>query len=356
MAIRQLSLTDFRNLGSATLDLHPRINLVCGANAAGKTSLLEALYVLCQGCSFRTHQLAQCVQYGKPGFLLFGRFDEFKAGVSKRGRKLEIRIDGAAVARRSELVRRAPINIVNANSFELIDGAPQVRRRFVDWYLFHVEPDYAESWNRFQHALRQRNRLLKDRRDLELLDYWDEHLVAPSERLAAMRRRCADTLQAMLHADMQSLLAGFRLELEYRPGWPNDRSLAEILAVERKRDIAAGYTRFGIQRDDLALRADGRPVAEILSRGQGKRLCLALLLAALTRVGEAVSRRIVLLIDDLRSELDSDAQRRVYERLRNLDLQLFISNIEPAPPAPIAAEEFKMFHVEHGIIKPRIFS
>ncbi len=356
MAIRQLSLTDFRNLASTTLELHPRINLVYGGNAAGKTSLLEAIYVLCQGQSFRTHQLAQCVQYGKPGFLLFGRFDDFKAGISKRGRKLEIRVNGAPLGRRSELVRRAPINIVNAGSFELIDGSPQARRRFVDWYLFHVEQDYADTWNRFQHALRQRNRLLKDRRDLDMLDYWDEHLVAPSERLAAMRRHCIDKLQRMLHEELQSLLAGFRLELEYRPGWAAGQTLAAVLEAERRRDIAAGYTRYGIQRDDLMLRADGKPAGEILSRGQGKRLCLALLLAALTRVGEAVSRRIILLIDDLHSELDSDARARVYERLQKVDLQLFISNIEPTLPAPIAAEEFKMFHVEHGIIKPRNFS
>ncbi len=356
MAIRQLSLTDFRNLGSTTLDLHPRINLVYGANAAGKTSLLEALYVLSQGQSFRTRQLAQCVQYGKPGFLLFGRFDDFRAGISKRGRNLEIRVDGEALARRSELVRRAPINIVNADSFELIDGPPEARRRFVDWYLFHVEPGYSDAWNRFQHALRQRNRLLKDRRDLDLLDYWDEHLVAPSKQLATMRKRCADTLQRALGSGLQSLLAGFRLELAYRPGWSTEQSLATIIAGERDRDITAGYTRYGIQRDDFVLRADGRPVAETLSRGQGKRLCLALLLAALTGVGEAVSKRIILLIDDLHSELDPEAQQRVYERLQKLDLQLFISNIGSSPPGPIAAEEFKMFHVEHGIIKPRNFS
>ena len=356
MAIRQLSLTDFRNLASATLDLHPRINLVYGANAAGKTSLLEAVHVLCQAQSFRTRQLAQCVQYGKPGFLLFGRFDDFKAGISKRGRKLEIRLDGNPVGRRSELVRRAPINIVNAESFELIDGSPQARRRFVDWYLFHVEPGFAESWTRFQHALRQRNRLLKDRRDLDLLDYWDRHLLAPSEQLATMRRRCAASLQESLQTDQRSLVSGLALDLEYRPGWPSERTLAEVLAGERKRDVAAGYTRFGIQRDDLALRVDGRPAAEVLSRGQGKRLCLALLLAALTRVGDAVSSRIILLIDDLHSELDSDAQKRVYDRLQNLDLQLFISNIEAAAPAPLAAKEFKMFHVEHGTIRPRNFS
>ena len=94
MAISQLSLTDFRNLKSTTLDLDPRLNLISGANGSGKTSLLEAIYVLCQAHSFRSHQLRQCIRYDKPGFLLFGRFEGLKAGLAKNNKKLEIRIDG----------------------------------------------------------------------------------------------------------------------------------------------------------------------------------------------------------------------------------------------------------------------
>ena len=94
MAIRQLSLTDFRNLKSTTLDFDKRINLVCGANGSGKTSLLEAVYVLCQARSFRTHQLKQCINHERSGFLLFGRFDGFRAGLSRNDRKIDIRVDG----------------------------------------------------------------------------------------------------------------------------------------------------------------------------------------------------------------------------------------------------------------------
>jgi DNA replication and repair protein RecF len=190
MAISQLSLTDFRNLKSTTLDLDRRFNLVSGDNGSGKTSLLEAIYVLCQAQSFRTHQLKQCIAHDKAGFLLFGRFEGYKAGVARHKDKLEIRINGETIRRRSELVKRSPINIVNADSFVLIDGAPARRRAFLDWCLFHVEPDYAEYWRLFQHALKQRNRLLKSRQDLKLLDYWDLQLVSPSNELARMREGC----------------------------------------------------------------------------------------------------------------------------------------------------------------------
>src|SRR5210317_2146534 len=131
MAISQLSLTDFRNLRSTTLEFNPQFNFICGDNGSGKTSLLEAIYVLCQARSFRTHQLKQCINNDKSGFLLFGRFDAHKAGLAKNDKKLDIHVDGESIKRRSELVRLTPINIVNADSFVLMDGAPQKRRAFL---------------------------------------------------------------------------------------------------------------------------------------------------------------------------------------------------------------------------------
>lgn len=355
MAISQLSLTDFRNLRSTTLDFDSGLNLVCGDNGSGKTSMLEAIFVLCQAQSFRTHQLKQCVNRDKNGFLLFGRFHGHKAGISKNEQKLEIHVDGEAVKRRSDLVRRAPINIVNANSFELIDGAPQNRRRFLDWCLFHVEPDYADQWVAFQHALRQRNRLLKSRRDLKTLDYWDEHLLAPSLEISRMRRHYSEALEKIVHTELAELVDGLELGLEYRPGW-GARRLADTLRRNRERDLHAGFTQYGIHRDDLRFESEQKLASEVLSRGQGKRLCLALLIGLLKLVGRAGQKQIILLIDDLHSELDLAAQTHIYQQLGGLDLQLFVSNIEARFPAAFDAKDVKMFHVEHGIIKPRNFS
>ncbi len=356
MAIRQLSLTDFRNLKSTTLEFDPRLNLVSGDNGSGKTSLLEAIYVLCQAQSFRSHQLSQCINHDKKSFLLFGRFDGFKAGLSRNDKKLDIRLDGESVKRRSDLVKKAPINIVNADSFVLVDGAPARRRAFLDWCLFHVEPSYAEAWRQFQHALKQRNRLLKSRQDLHLLDYWDRHLLEPSARLHEMRSEYTGRLRGVIDAEFEQLLQGLQLELEYRKGWPDDETLEASLAAHRERDIRAGFTGVGIQRDDLLLTSNGRQVGEVLSRGQSKRVCLALFLAALELVNRVRESRVILLIDDLHSELDAGAQQQVYHQLEGMDLQLFISNIDGRFPVGFEAKEYKRFHVEHGIIKPRNFS
>ena len=356
MTIRQLSLTDFRNLHSTTLDFNSCFNLVVGNNASGKTSLLEAVYVLCQAQSFRTHQLQQCIRHGEASFLLFGRFADFKAGLSRSRVKLDIHVNGEPVRRRSELVRRAPINIVNADSFALIEGAPQKRRAFLDWCLFHVEHPYADAWASFRHALKQRNRLLKNRQDLKLLGYWDEHLLEPSLQIHEMRQQLCREIQHILESELAPLLAGIPVDIEFRRGWTEQSTLAEALTAQRQRDIQSGFTNSGIHRDDLVLTSKGKKVGEVLSRGQSKRLCLALLLAALKLVGDRTGQRIILLIDDLHSELDLEARNSVYRKLAEMDLQLIVSNIDSEVPEPLQAKEFKMFHVEHGIIKPRNFS
>jgi DNA replication and repair protein RecF len=356
MALSQLSLTDFRNLKSTTLDFDPRLNLINGANGSGKTSLLETIFVLCQGRSFRTHQLKQCIQYGKSGFLLFGRFEGFKAGLAKNSKKLEIRIDGETIKRRSELVKRAPINILNADIFQLIEGAPQKRRAFLDWCLFHVEPSYAEHWRKFQHALKQRNRLLKTRKDFKLLDYWDQYLLDPSLEISSMRREYSEAVENILSKELGKILSGFSLEIGYQQGWPGDQELADALSGHREGDIRRGFTSVGIHRDDIVMTSDGRKVDEVLSRGQSKRLCLAMLLAALKLVNKTRETRIILLIDDLHSELDQEAQNLIYDQLLDMDLQLFISNIDNVSPRSLRVKEFKLFHVEHGTIKPQNFS
>ena len=355
MAIRQLSLTDFRNLEQAMLEFHETLNLVCGANGSGKTSLLEAIFVLCQAQSFRTHQLKQCIRHDRDAFVVFGRFDGYKAGVSKTRQKLEIHVNETPVKRRSELVRQSPVHVVNAGSFDLIDGPPAKRRRYLDWCLFHVEQDYADSWVGFQHALKQRNRLLKSRQDLHLLEYWDQHLCTPSVHIDQMRRRYAKELADLLITNFSGLLSDIPARIAYHPGWSQDLDLLEVLKHDRERDRRAGFTHSGIHRADLKFEVDGKPVDEVLSRGQSKRFCLALMLAALKLVGRYSDKRILLLIDDLHSELDTEAQALIYRHLEHLDVQLFVSNIESSVPAPLATKEFKMFHVEHGTITAQNF-
>lgn len=353
MSISQLSLTDFRNLKSITLDFHPSINLISGDNGSGKTSLLEAIFILCQARSFRTHQLKKSIQHGENSFLLFGRFIDYKAGLSKSGDKFDIRVNGETIKRRSSLVNKTPINIVNTDSLNLITGSPQERRQYLDWCMFHVEHSYSKHWQQYQHALKQRNKLLKSKKDLNLLDYWDNYLIQPSLVLQSYRKTYCGEIASHIELEMGGLLDDVDISLEYQQGWHASLSLKESLIENRGRDIKAGFTHAGIHRDNIQILADGHPAADVLSRGQLKRLSLALFIAALKILKQKSERQLILLVDDLRAEMDETAQEKVYETLLKIGLQLFITSIEPHVPKAMIGKDYKMFHVEHGMIKPR---
>ena len=352
MSISQLSLTDFRNLKSTTLDFHSSVNLVSGSNGSGKTNLLESIHVLCQACSFRTHQLKQCISHGKSNFLLFGRFSDYKAGLSKSQSKFEIKLNGEPIRKRSALVSKTPVNIVNADSFNLITGSPEERRKYLNWCLFHVEHKYSEHWVQFKHALKQRNKLLKSRQNLNLLDYWNEYLIKPSLEIHQYRKHYTKLINAQLIEQLPGLLGNIQITIKYVEGWSKEVGLEKCLQSSRDKDIKAGYTNHGIHRDNLQIMADGMPAEQVLSRGQLKRLCLALIVAALKIVKQKSDRGIILLIDDLQSELDETSQQSVYRQLIDIGLQLFITNIAEHIPAVLQGKDFKMFHVEHGIITP----
>ena len=219
-----------------------------------------------------------------------------------------------------------------------------------------MKQEYAQHWNDFRHALKQRNRLLKSRQDPKLLDYWDDYLLRPSLELERMRNAQCAELQQVLQDEFADLLQDIPIAMTYRRGWAQDVDLELALQRHRDRDKASGFTGVGVHRDDYSFSSDGHRSADVLSRGQCKRVCLALLLASLKLVGRQTGKSIVLLVDDLHSELDEQARERAYRLFAELDLQLFVSNIDGLPTADLPAKEFKVFHVEHGTIKPRIFS
>ena len=353
MAIRQISLTDFRNLQSDTIDCHDRLNLIYGINGSGKTSFLEALFVLCQGRSFRSHQLKNCAQHDKAGFLLFGRFNKYRAGLSLTGSKIDIKINGEKVSRRSELVKRTPIQILNSDSFQLVEGSPEHRRKYLDWCLFHVKHGYAESLSQYNHCLKQRNALLKSRKNLSLLSYWNEKIIEPAENINSCRQQAVDRIQMAIINHPDDLIDGKQIELKYQPGWSKESDFKLALERDSERDIRAGYTNSGIHRGNILITSNQLNAEQNLSRGQKKRLSLMLLVEGLEFLKAAGHEAIILLIDDLSAELDKSSQKRVINVLDNMGLQLFVTNTDPFENTMVENKEFKMFHVEHGNIVPQ---
>ncbi|MCP4075021.1 MAG: DNA replication/repair protein RecF [Gammaproteobacteria bacterium] len=351
MAIRQLSLNNFRNLISTTVDLNANLNIITGLNGSGKTSFLEALHIICQGRSFKTHSINHCIQHKKNSFLLFSLFDDYKAGISRNNKTSIIRIDNKTIHKVSLLAKKTPVRIINSSSFDLIIGTPVHKREYIDWCLFHVEHNYQSLWSDHKHSLKQRNALLKTRNNLSELYYWDKKISQLGMSIFNFRKKYIKSLQLVLDQEFPETIQHLNISLVYKPGWNVELSLLENLNSSRNKDIKNGFTQCGIHRDNIDILSYGRHAQTVLSRGEIKKLTIILIISQVYLLQKVNDREIMILIDDIDSELDEGSVKYLLNKLNSKKIQLFITNIESKEYLCQSHEEYKMFHVEHGMIK-----
>lgn len=354
MRITRLTVERLRCLSAVDLRPGPGLNFIIGPNGSGKTSLLEAVHLLAYGRSFRGRVRDGLIRSGQESLEVFAEWDESpmagqrKVGLRHNGQTWTGRLDGDTVDQLGELCAALAAVTFEPGSHALVSGTSDARRRYLDWGLFHVEPDFLPLWRRYARALKQRNALLKHRRGGDELDLWDAELASAGEPLQARRQRYVERLQprlAALSEELQPELGACALQL--KPGWRREElSLADALLLARDRDLAAGFTSLGPHRADWRIEHAARPRQEALSRGQGKLAALACLLAQADDFALERGHWPVLLLDDLASELDAHHQRRLLERLMASNVQAFITATQQ--PVSIADENFEMFHVEHG--------
>jgi DNA replication and repair protein RecF len=349
--IQRFTAENFRCLEKIELDVHPHFNLIHGANASGKTSLLEALAYLGRGKSFRGAPPAQLIRYGADAFVLFGRVETgghvASLGVRNSRHGLEARVDGVNDVGTAALAEALPLQVIDPDVHNLVAGGPDERRRFLDWIAFHVEPGYLDLWRRFRRALRQRNGALKKGAPSDEMHGWNLAFVELARQLDAGR-------QHALHAAMASLdkigtaLLGSSVGFEYQRGWSGELSLHATLEATIERDLQLGGTQAGPHRADLKIIQDERRARKLVSRGQQKLLAAAMVLAATETAQAALQRPLLLLLDDPAAELDADSLGRLMERVVALGCQVVATSLEPEipgfPPTPA------LFHVERGVL------
>src|SRR6202142_786046 len=167
MTLRRIQVSDFRCLRSAELDLDPEFTLISGPNASGKTSLLESIYVLGRGRSFRTRRIDNLIRTGCERFIIYGQVElpERRTGLGVEGSVQGIRakLSGERVSSLAELAAVLPVQIIDPEVHRLIEEGPSRRRRFLDWGVFHVEHEFVHRWQQYQLVLKQRNAGLKAR-------------------------------------------------------------------------------------------------------------------------------------------------------------------------------------------------
>ncbi|XEI51350.1 DNA replication/repair protein RecF [Pseudomonas nitroreducens] len=357
MSLTRISVTAVRNLHPVTFSPSPRINILYGENGSGKTSVLEAIHLLGLARSFRSLRLQPVIQYEEPACTVFGQvrlgngFDS-SLGVSRdRQGEFQIRIDGQNARSAAQLAETLPLQLINPDSFRLLEGSPKVRRQFLDWGVFHVEQHFMVAWQRLQKALRQRNSWLRHGKlDGASQAAWDRELCAASDEIDAYRRSYIQALKPQFEKTLAELIQLDELTLSYYRGWDKERDLSEVLSASLLRDQQMGHTQAGPQRADLRIRLGGHNAAEILSRGQQKLVVCALRIAQGHLINQAKRGQCVYLVDDLPSELDEKHRLSLCRLLEDLGCQVFITCVDPhllkdgwRTETPVS-----MFHVEHG--------
>jgi DNA replication and repair protein RecF len=381
MALAGLSIQDLRCIEQAELALQPGSNLIFGANGAGKTSVLEAIFLLGRGRSFRTRLTERLIRHGQPQLRVVGKTGPSvpptrALGVADGGAAasagpglavlehsaiqdswiphslgLEVSRDGGTRARLdaqnvrslADLATAFPVQALDPDAHRLIEDSATRRRRWLDWAVFHVEPGFASTWARYARALQQRNAVLRTGQgDLAI---WDIELIKDGERITEARRRVLEALKPYW-ADVCRALLDDDLTLGFQSGWERDTSLTAALAEAAPRDRLRKTTTVGPHRADVGIRIRGKPVREVLSRGQQKLAAVAMTLCQLEYLKQEHEVLPTLLLDDPSAELDKNRLDRFIERVKGLRTQLVVTALDR--DFSLFGTPDALFHVEQG--------
>ncbi len=351
MGLQNVKVENFRCLESVELAPDQGTNLIFGQNGAGKTSLLEAIFLLGRGRSFRPGQANSLIRTGAEEFTLFGEISDedqkFRIGLQMSRSGKNIHIDGEAGGQSADLVTAFPVQVIDPEVHQLIQGGPQGRRQFVDWGVFHVKHDFLPAWRRYRRALQQRNRALRQKLPVAAVQAWDRELIVEGLRVDADRREYLEHFQPVLNRISAELLET-PARCRYLPGWGLGETMEAALAGSIERDRQSGQTHVGPHRAELTLEVGGEPARHRLSRGQQKLLGTSLILAQSEYVAAQTAKSVALLVDEPAAELDAEHLEKLISVLEKPGIQLFMTALrDDALPLKTGA---RLFHVKHGTV------
>ena len=353
MRLKELRIDNLRALEQVELHLAPGWNAFIGDNGAGKTSVLEAVFLLTHGRSFRNGARDALSRIGSSGFSVFGHLQrsgglEHRLGLARIGSRLEARVDGDP-ATLGDLVQRAAALCFEPGSHELISGGAELRRRAVDWGVFHVEHAFIQQWRRYQRALKQRNAGLRNGMPDDVLEPWEIEMADTGQQLSTFRSRYVAQLQPHVAAFVQMFVPELgQAVFTFEQGWDSEQPLLKVLQANRRRDRERGHTTRGPHRADWSLSFSGAPRREHLSRGQEKLCALAVGMAQARGYAEIHTEWPILCFDDMAAELDRGHQQRLISAIQDSGAQVLITGTERDS---IAHADNRVFHVEQGTVQ-----
>lgn len=335
---RELRLRDYRNFVELDLSFPADGVAIIGENGAGKTNLLEAIYYLEIFRSFRGAPDEQLVRFEAPAFWMRGRFEdtatgaiqEVTAAYDPKSKRKKVTVNGVEPERLGNAIGHVGAVVFSPSDVSIVAGAPGERRRFLDILLSLHEPGYLGALQRFRQALRQRNIMLKRGAAQDLLDAWNEPLLAAAARVMTTRARWIEGHAARFRERYAAIGGGARAELRYVPAGRIDAATAgdaerlraaldAELARVAQRERERGMTLVGPHRDDLAILLETNSGAVDLrnfgSGGQVRTGVVALRLIETESLRAARGRQPIILLDDVFAELDPGRSRRILELL-----------------------------------------
>lgn len=356
MRLERLRVHGLRCLNEAELALGTGINVLTGDNGAGKTSVLEAAFLLSHARSFRSGARDALLSRGAARLAIFAELERddgqrLRLGLGREASRWEARLEGEKASLGS-LIAECAVTCFEPGSHALIAGGAEERRRYLDWGVFHVEHAFLTAWQRYQRALKQRNSLLRAGVAPSSGEYapWEAELAAQAAWIEQQRQGYLDRLRPVLRDCATALLPELgAVELRYRRGWADDLPLDAVLESQRGRDLSRGHTGAGAHRADWSLSYAEAPQREHLSRGQEKATALACMLAQARLYAQQHGDWPVVCLDDLASELDETHQAAVIDELAACGAQILITGT--TVPLSMRDRPHRLFHVEQGRVK-----
>lgn len=318
--LKKIVVQDYRNIVLQELSFSPNINCISGNNGSGKTNLLDAIYYLSMTKSAASTSDRFNFRHGTSAFTIAGTY-LFENGAESRisiqvageGQK-KVKKDDKFYPKVSEHVGVLPVVMVSPSDVSMVSESGEERRRFVNAMLSQMDKEYLSALQQYNRLLLQRNKLLKGPSpDGMLLDTIDAMMSSVAEPVKARRKALVEELSPIV-SDYYSRLSGGgeSVAIEYRPDIEG-ASLEDVFRERRQRDLAAGFTTSGIQRDDFLFTMDGFPIRKCGSQGQQKSFLVSLKFAQYECMKKSCGIAPVLLLDDLFDKLDT---RRVANLLK----------------------------------------
>jgi len=356
MPLTRLDIANFRNLTSIKLEpAFAGFNLLYGYNGSGKTSLLEAIYYLSLGRSFRSSLISRIIHHTADKFLIFAQTiingdQAVSIGIERQLHgDVKIRIAGKDVYSTAELADLTPVQLINSHCYNLLDAGPVFRRKYLDWGVFYLNNNFLQVWRDLVQILKQRNAALRSQRPKKELDVWTQELITKATLLDQYRREYVLQLFPLLIKTVAELLPLSDLSISYQPGWNESTSYQDVLAASLDKDMQLGYTQFGPHRADLKITINKIIAKDILSRGQQKLFVCAMMLAQGALLYSCANKKPIYLIDDLPAELDIVSRTNLIALLSKQETQVFVTAVERESLGEcLSMLPLKMFHVEHG--------